>query len=282
MGKKNVYLSLDDLHKLYGLSNTIINAIKKKRKKRRNKKLKSKINNDNMGGKPSPSDHMIGSSSALAVATQQLNSATINKRIEDINRNNLMLENKKEDIPLEVKIYNKLKNKEVLTPDELQAYEEIQNVMLPKEQVKQKRSYIRGRKTFPIVESNSLAKLSQSNVMGRQESFNNIKISEDDSAGSNVAGTSSDQFINNEVEELMMAPAVDESVIDPSSLVAEQSAPLDEPILNQSTPVYKSIDSYNKKELLSIARENQIVTKKNINKEDLYNLLLDSELITME
>ena len=30
MGKKNVYLSLDDLHKLYGLSNTIINAIKKK------------------------------------------------------------------------------------------------------------------------------------------------------------------------------------------------------------------------------------------------------------
>ena len=57
-----------------------------------------------MGGKPSPSDHMIGSSSALAVATQQLNSATINKRIEDINRNNLMLENKKEDIPLEVKI----------------------------------------------------------------------------------------------------------------------------------------------------------------------------------
>ena len=78
-----------------------------------------------MGNKPSSSDHMVGSSSALAVATQQLNQSSINKQIEDINRNNLMLENKKdnlmiedkkqdkkEELPIVVqKIYNKLENR---------------------------------------------------------------------------------------------------------------------------------------------------------------------------
>ena len=93
---KKIYLSLDDLNKLYGISPAIINAIKKKRRKRRIKKLK--INNSTMGNKPSSSDHMVGSSSALAIATQQLNKANIDKRIEDINKNNLMIENKKDNM----------------------------------------------------------------------------------------------------------------------------------------------------------------------------------------
>ena len=53
-----IYLSLDDLHKLYGISPAVISAIKKKRNKRRNKK--NKINNNNMNNKKSSSDHMVG------------------------------------------------------------------------------------------------------------------------------------------------------------------------------------------------------------------------------
>ena len=84
MGK--VYLSLDDLHKLYGLSPAVISAIKKKRKRRRNKK--NKINNGTMGNKPSDSSHMTGYSSELSIAVKQLQQAKINKHIMDINKNN--------------------------------------------------------------------------------------------------------------------------------------------------------------------------------------------------
>ena len=279
---KKVYLSLDDLNKLFGLSNTVINAIKKKRKKRRNKKLK-KINNGSMGNKPSPSDHMVGSSNALSIATQQLNNAMVNKRIEDINRNNLMIENKKVDIPLEVQIYNKLKNKEMLTPNELQAYEEIQNVMLPKPPTKPKRTYIR-RKTFPvpeIIKPNALSSLSQSNVMGREESFNNIQISPDDSVGSNVGGTSSDQFINNNTEEFMMAPAVDQSLtVDTPPEIPEIPEIVDEN--NEQSVEYMSIDDFNLKELKKIAKENNMTGIKKMDKEKLYNMLFDLEYIPVK
>lgn len=83
---KKIYLSLDDLHKLYGLSPAVITAIKKKRKKRRNKK--NKIQNGTMGNKPSDSSHMEGYSSALAVAAKQLQQTNINKHIQDINDKN--------------------------------------------------------------------------------------------------------------------------------------------------------------------------------------------------
>ena len=299
MGKRNVYLSLDDLHKLYGISNTVINAIKKKRKKRRNKKLK--INNSSMGAKPAPSDHMVGSSSALepssslAVATQQLNNAKITKHIEDINRNNLLIENKKEDnnknadIPLEVKIYNKLKNKELLTPDELQAYEEIQNVMMPKPVAKPKRAY--RRKAFDVpadtTKLNALASESQSSVMGRDYSYNNVKVSEDDGAGSNVHGTSSDQFINNDAEEFVSSipPSEDAPAIAENNDGLQADSNYDNtgnPINNQqNVDEYKSIDTFTIKELKAMAKDN-IAIRKNINKQDLYDLLLDSNLIPMK
>ena len=84
---KKIYLSLDDLHKLYGISPAVVSAIKKKQKKRRNKKNK-KINNGTMGNKPSDSTHMEGYSSALAVAAKQLQQSNINKHIKEINDNN--------------------------------------------------------------------------------------------------------------------------------------------------------------------------------------------------
>ena len=70
--KKKIYLSLDDLNKLYGISPALVNIIKNKSKRRRKRRAR-KINNGTMGNKPSPSDHMVGSSSALSVATQHLN-----------------------------------------------------------------------------------------------------------------------------------------------------------------------------------------------------------------
>lgn len=293
---KKIYLSLDDLNKLYGISPAIINAIKKKRRKRRIKKLK--INNATMGNKPSSSDHMVGSSSALAIATQQLNKANIDKRIEDINKNNLMIENKKdnlmienkkEDIPIEIQIYNKIKNKVKLSDDELQEYEKIQNMMFPPEKTKKK--YIRGRKSFPFpdteITANPLSSVSQSNVMNRNESYNNIKISEDDSAGSNVTGTSSDNFISNDVEEFL--PPLDQPVVDipivDESIVEEND---DEEIIDEENkvdtkqPEYIPISDIDIGVLRKIANDNSIEVNPKTNKKYIYKKLLENNLIPLK
>ena len=82
MGK--VYLSLDTLHKLYGISPAVITAIKKKRRKRRNKK--DKINNGNMGSTKSSSSHMQGSSHSLVL--DALNKDKIDKHIKTIDDEN--------------------------------------------------------------------------------------------------------------------------------------------------------------------------------------------------
>lgn len=299
---KKIYLSLDDLNKLYGISPSVIKAIKKKRRKRRIKKLK--INNGAMGDKPSPSGHMVGSSSALAVATQQLNQSSINKRIEDINRNNLMLENKKdnlmiedkkqdkkEDVPIVIQnIYNKLINKEVLSPDELVEFEKIQNMMFPQQQPKAKKKYIRGRKSYPFndeseITTNPLSS-STSNVMGRTENYNNIKISDNDNT-TNATGTSSDNFINNSVEEYL--PPIDQPVDIPideeyfETIENKDEESKVDTIIDQPESIYKSSDDYSDiKELKEIANTNNISYGKKINKKPLYNLLLKNNLIPLK
>jgi len=84
-----IYLSLDDLHKLYGISPAVISAIKKKRNKRRNKK--NKINNNNMNNKKSSSDHMVGSGGQIVNDLKQLKIDKIKKHIDDINNNNKVI-----------------------------------------------------------------------------------------------------------------------------------------------------------------------------------------------
>ena len=259
MVKKNIYLSLDDLHKLYGISPAIINAIKKKRKKRRNKKLK--INNGTMGNKPTNNDGLIGSSSALAISTQQLNKANIDKRIEDINKNNLMIdnkriENKKEDTPIELTIYNKLKNKELLTPDELVKYEEIQNIMIPPTKTKMKP--ITRRKAFEVTPSpiNPLSNVS-SNVMGRNQSNNNIIISDNDNTLDATIGTSSDNFINSNVEEFLTPELPSENINLP--IDENVNLPIEENIdLPIEETLYMSMGDFNRDQLQQIARDNNI------------------------
>lgn len=90
MGK--VYLSLDTLHKLYGISPAVISAIKKKRRKR-NKK--DKINNGNMGSTKSSSTHMQGSSHSLVV--EALNKDKMDKHIKAINDENKAIEEKEKE-----------------------------------------------------------------------------------------------------------------------------------------------------------------------------------------
>ena len=88
MGK--IYLSLDDLHKLYGISPAVLSAIKIKRRKRKNNKIK----NGAMGSTKSSSENMIGTSSAISEATNRLNNANIDKHIAEINKKNREIENK--------------------------------------------------------------------------------------------------------------------------------------------------------------------------------------------
>ena len=92
MKKSKIYLSLDDLNKLYGISPDVLKAIKKNRKKRKLKKRN--INNKNMDNIKSNSDHMVISSNLLATETQRLNASNIQNHIDNINKNNKLLENK--------------------------------------------------------------------------------------------------------------------------------------------------------------------------------------------
>ena len=85
---------------------------------------------------------------------------------------------------------------------------------------KRKSNFTR-RKTFNVPSepmTNPLASTT-SNVMGRTESYNNIKISDDDSAGTNVVGTSSDNFINQNVEEFLPTETNIESIEDTNSFL---------------------------------------------------------------
>ena len=85
---------MDDLNKLYGISPSVLKAIKAKRKKRKLKK--SKLNNKNMDNIKSNSNHMVISSNLLANETQRLNASNIQNHIDNINRNNkLLTENNK-------------------------------------------------------------------------------------------------------------------------------------------------------------------------------------------
>ena len=291
MGKSKIYLSLEDLHKLYGLSDSVIKAIKAKRKKRR----KKKINNLTMGNKPSDSQHMVGSSNALSIATQQLNQANVTKRIEDINRNNLMIQQNKinpnvDVIPMEITIYNKIKNKQQLTPDELLAYEEIQNVMLPPlQKTKQKRTYTR-RKVFEVAPElkNSLASISQSRTMGRDNVDNTIVVDYNDGIGSTSQGASSDQFVGNDVlEELLptqpsaSASAGASDFVDASAIdYAEQE--LQAPDVTASQPnvmEYVPIKNIKKEQLINIAKENEVNMLQGDTKKSLYFKLLDLGLL---
>ena len=120
--------------------------------------------------------------------------------------------------------------------------------MFPTQTSKAKRkSNVTRRKTFiPEPITNPLAS-TQSNVMGRTESYNNIKISDDDSAGTNVIGTSSDNFINQNVEEFLPTETNTEaSVEDPNSFFMDEEVSVLSPIEESNLEVLPAIEEESK------------------------------------
>jgi hypothetical protein len=191
---------------------------------------------------------------------------------------NKTIENKKEDTPIELTIYNKLKNKELLTPDELVKYEEIQNIMIPPTQ--QKKKTITRRKAFdiPIEIKNPLSNV-PSNVMGRNQSNNNIIISDNDNTLDATIGTSSDNFINSNVEEFLPSELPSENINLPIEENVIVDLPIDENVdLPIEETLYMSMGDFNRDQLQQIARDNNISYQK-LNKQPLYDLLLDNNLI---
>ena len=81
MGKNKIYLSIDDLHKLYGISPEVVKQIKKKRRKRR---IKKQLKNS-FGGVKSSSDFMQGSASVV-------DKLFVEKHLKTINDENRRLE----------------------------------------------------------------------------------------------------------------------------------------------------------------------------------------------
>ena len=81
MGKNKIYLSIDDLHKLYGISPEVVKQIKKKRRKRR---IKKQLKNS-FGGIKSNSDFMQGSASVI-------DKLFVEKHLNTINDENRRLE----------------------------------------------------------------------------------------------------------------------------------------------------------------------------------------------
>lgn len=279
-----------------------------------------------MGNKASPSEHMVGSVVALRIADEKLRNAEIAKNnlmIENENKQkNLMIENGptqntmiEQPMPIELKIYNKLKNGELLTPDESQEYMRIQNMMFPKKSKK-----IRGRKSYIVEEpledeiKNPLANV-QSSTMGRGKVIN---ISDTDNIDA-ISTTSSDYFISSNTDEyiapqLPPLPPIEESsqeITQEASLeplndeAPEENRPVEdipveeeskdeesknENFIDDEEPMikYTPIGKILKPDLVQIAKDNNIETSKYVlrtkkwipmNKTELYNVLLNKQLI---
>ena len=219
MKQNKIYLSLDDLNKLYGISPSILKAIKKKQKKRKYKRLKrNKINNNNnnMNNNKSSSDHMvISSNNLLSTETQRLNVANVQKHIDDINKNNrLLVEN---NIPKDNN-YNQLN--EIMEGVKTGKYQlnqlnnglQLKNKALNKKPGPKKKSKqveeldveeiyspnISNRFEFlnsanPVIVRNPLTN-ANTNLMNRNQS-NVIAEDLDDGNGNIPSGTNSDNFI---------------------------------------------------------------------------------------
>ena len=311
---KKIYLSLDDLNKLYGLSPAVISAIKKKRKRRRNKK--NKINNGTMGNKPSDSSHMAGYSSAIAVASQQLQQANLNKHIKEINDNNQRVRIEQEPDNLhpndpEVQFFNQVK--EGVKSGKLKVSKTQTGFTVVDKKLANKpgpKTNSRGRvfELTPVKVSTGLSNTG-SNKMNR-DSLNIYADVLGDFLGDGIPGslnkgTGSDKFVsedaiqvfdateptiqldlnlpepNNDVIAAAVAAVDDGSNFD----MGDQELPPSSEILidenAKQVPPYlpKKITSYTGMQLSNIAKKNGIKTKGNVLKQTIYDLLLAKELV---
>jgi hypothetical protein len=276
-----IYLSLDDLNKLYGISPSVLKAIKSKRKKRKLKR--NKLNNKNMDNNKSDSKHMVISSNLLANETQRLNATNIQNHIDNINKNNKLLtennkpkddNNKPKDKNFEqinniidginsgkinvstnnnsIKLTNKDLNKKPGRPknsDKVEFLGEIQS---------------------NIKVSNPLTNV-KTNLM-KNKTNNVIAVDFDDTYGNISYGTSSDNFFisDNFDEDISDIPKVEE-IIDPET-VDEPKLGLEKIENNE-----QSIEDYNMKELKQFAQAYGI-KKKFKTKQDLFDCLKENNI----
>ena len=292
-----VYLSLDDLHKLYGISPAVLTAIKKKRKKRRNKK--NKINNGTMGKKPSDSSHMVGYSSALEVAAKQLQQTNINKHILAINDNNEKVRIEKEPDNLhpndpEVRFFNNIKEgvkSGKLKVSQTQTGFTVTDKTLRKTKLKKSDRVEEVMKT-PGEKSSGLSNNTSRN-MNRDYDINVMgDFIGDGIAGSLSKGASSEKFVSEddipaldlnintiELDDGPTAAAAIDSSLDVGAIEQEPEVNLIDTNAKPSYIPKKAFDKYNLNELKGIAKQNKVSIKGISKKQDIYDILIINELV---
>ena len=292
-----VYLSLDDLHTLYGISPAVLHAIKKKRKKRKNKK--NKINNGTMGKKPSDSSHMVGYSSALEVAAKQLQQTNINKHILAINDNNEKVRIEQEPDNLHpndpnVRFFNNIKegvNSGKLKVSQTQTGFTVTDKTLRKAKLK-KSDRVEEVMETPGKKQTGLSNNTSRN-MNRDYDINVMgDFLFDGIAGSLSKGASSEKFVSEDdipaldpninTIELDAAAAVDSS-LDVGALEFEpEPEPEADLIDTNAKPSYipkNPVDKYSLKELQGIAKKYKVSIKGISKKQDIYDILIINKLV---
>ena len=282
--KNKIYLSLDDLNKLYGISPSVLKAIKSKRKKRKLKK--SKLNNKNMNNIKSNSNHMVISSNLLATETQRLNASNIQNHIDNINKNNqLLLENNK---PKDFKpkddnfdqinnIINGVKSGKINVSTNNNSIK-LTNKDLNKKPGRPKNSdKVEFLEEIPsyIKVSNPLTNV-KTYLMNPNQSKNIVAFDFDDTYGNISSGTGSDNFFVSDntddiptEEEKIGIETVNTQIDEPNAGIKT----VEQPDITEST-----IDDYKKKELVEIAQAYSVKNKFK-NKQDFFNYLKENNFI---
>lgn len=299
MKQNKIYLSLDDLNKLYGITPSVLNAIKKKQKQRKNKRLrKKKINNKNMNNHKSSSDHMVISSNLLSTETQKLNVANIQKHIDDINKNNkLLVENNipehddnydqykdfyegvkagkyhVKQLPNGIQIKNKDLNKKPGPKPKSKQVEELEEI--PKQTKTKRFDFLKFSSPVKLV--NPLTNVN-TNLMNRNLS-EVIAEDLDDGFGNIPDGTNSDNFIISDgTDNLQVEEEKVENIDEPNIGIETVNIPIDEPKASLETVNEPILTDYTFNNLKKIAIDNNVKStfKK---KKDLFDFLREKNYI---
>ena len=295
--KSKIYLSLDDLNKLYGISPSVLKAIKSKRKKRKLKK--SKLNNKNMDNIKSDSSHMVLSSNLLANETQRLNATNIQNHIDNINRNNkLLTENNKpkdDNNKPKDKNFDQINNIiEGINSGKINVSTNNNSIKLTNKDLNKKpgrpknsdKVEFLGEIQSNIKVSNPLTNV-KTNLM-KNKSKNVVAVDFDDTYGNVSSGTGSDNFFVNDnfdvdisdipkVEEIIDTETVDEL----NSGIETVNTQIDEP--NSDKEIIKQpekiIHDYTSKQLKKIAKDEKVNTAKFKTKNDYFDYLKENNFI---
>ena len=298
MSKSKVYLSLDDLHKLYGISPEVIKQIKKKRRKR--KKRKQLKDNKLASENKSTNEQMKGYSMSKSNALEEMKIESHLKSID--NQNKRFEQEVKPDIlePDEISFLQQMKN-EIKTGD-IKINKTKTGLSFLKPSLKQPR-YKKSSQVEEIFEETFMKSTQKINSLANQgsssmtrEDPNNIyvfKFQDDNFDAPTTKG--SDYFlgspddtiypiIENESSVLLGDKPVAQDVIDEPFVEDDEKQNVEEEYVEEEdlvdpivyTP--KKVNEYSLNKLKQIAKENKIKFK-NFSKQELYNELYQLQLL---